>query len=549
MVIAKVFIQGLYFIHKLQQLGYENQKFIKWLEGNQYRPLLIWNIFELLIPLFLMLLLFFNYHIIDLKLYKYIISIIMLSVFSWKLIHPFLAGWVGPRAKVKKPLVYTARVKRLLATLLLLISLFLFFVFLFTVTPFDRFTLSTRAFFKYNAFILLFSVITPITVLAANMANTPLEKFIHLLYFNRARKKLAQSDIKNIGITGSFGKTSTKFFTHQILSEHHATLTTPSSYNTPMGISRVINDEELSNYKIFVAEMGADRFGDINTLCRLVKPDYGILTAIGIQHLKTFETEDNIIKTKFSLLENVKPDGFGIYNYDNEIIKKNMHRFDIKARLYSYSIDKENAAKVDIYAENIRHTREGLSFKAIFKDGRELEINTELLGRHNAQNLLASILTADLLGLSEEEIKRGVRKIKPVEHRLQKIDPGTGVLILDDAFNSNISGATEALNVLREIEGNKKILITPGLVELGEEEQKANRNFGNHIAGKADITILIGKERTKDIYEGIMEKRGSEDNLYVVNSLNEAQEILKTVVAPGDVVLFENDLPDTYSEE
>lgn len=549
MVVAKIFIQGLYFIHKLQQLGYENQKFIKWLEGNQYRGLLIWNIFELLIPLFLMLILFFNYKNIDLKLYKYLISIIMITVFTWKLVHPFIAGWVGPRAKVKKPLVYTARVKRLLVTLLILISFTLFFVFIFTATPFNRFTLSNRAFFKYNAFILLFSVVTPLTVLAANMANTPLERFIHLLYFNKARKKLAGTEIKNVAITGSFGKTSTKFFTTQILSEKLSTLTTPSSFNTPMGISRVINDEELSKYEIFVAEMGADRFGDINKLCRLVKPNYGILTAIGIQHLKTFETVDNIIKTKFSLLENVRSDGFGIYNYDNEIIRENLDNFEIRAKLYSYSVERDNYKKVDIYADDIRHTREGLSFRAIFKDGRELEINTELLGRHNAQNLLAAILTADLLGLSEEQIKRGVKKIKPVEHRLQKIDPGTGVLILDDAFNSNISGATEALNVLREIEGNKKILITPGLVELGEEEAKANKSFGNHIASRADIAILIGKERTKEIYEGIVEKRGADKDLHVVNSLNEAQEILKTIVAPGDVVLFENDLPDTYNEE
>lgn len=548
-VFFKMIIQSMFLLHRLQQMGYESLTFIKWLEGNQYRRILIWNLFELLVPLLLIFILSFTFRNSKITIYKYSVSALMVIVFIWKLIHPFIAGWVGPLAKNKKPLVLTSRVIRLLITLSLEIMIIIFLILLIYVMPFNKFTLSSTEFFRFNVSILLVSVITPITVVFANTINLPFEKLIHFSYFSKARKKLKKSDIKKVGITGSFGKTSTKFFITTILEEKYKTLTTPSSYNTPMGLSKVINQEEdLGGYEYFVAEMGADHTGDIDYLCKLVKPDFGILTAIGVQHLSTFLSVENIIKTKFALLTNLPENGFGIYNYDNDYIRNNIDRFPIKATLYSYSVQDEFFDKVDIYAKNIIHTRKGLEFTVVFKDRRTLDITTELLGKHNAQNLLAAILCAHHLGLSDRQIQEGIKKIQPVEHRLQMINSGSGVLVLDDAFNSNLEGAKEAINVLSEIKGNKKIVVTPGLIELGDEEEKINKEFGSQIGTKVDYAILVGKERTKKIYEGIKETSFAEENIFVVPSLAEAQNVLKGIVGLGDVVLFENDLPDTYDE-
>jgi UDP-N-acetylmuramoyl-tripeptide--D-alanyl-D-alanine ligase len=546
MIFAKLMIQGLFLLHRLQLLGYYNLKFIKWLEGNQYRPMLLWNIFELLVPLLIILILYFN--IKEIPVYKYITSSIMIITFAWKLVHPFISGWIGPKAYVKVPMKFTKRMIRLVSALAVVNIIVLIVVFFTTAMPFDNFTLSTWGFFQFNAFLLFISVITPVLVITANISNLPFERFIHFVYFKKAQGKLKKTNIRKIGITGSYGKTSTKFFLSTILSEKYRTLFTPASFNTPMGLSRVINDNIMSEYEVFVAEMGADHKGDIKVLCDLVSPGFGIITAIDIQHLETFGTLENIIETKISLFNDLPAEGFGIYNYDSLLLRENILKKKFKVPVLSYSIAENDTTNVNITAKDIKHTRNGLIFTAIFRTGEHVNIETELLGRHNASNLLAAVLAARLMGLSIAEIETGIKKIKPVEHRLQRILTPTGVLVLDDAFNANVKGSEEALNVLKEIEGRKKIIVTPGLIGLGEKEDEANYNFGKNISGSADIAILVGREKTKSIYLGLKESGFEEKNIFTAASLNEAQDILKNLVASQDVVLFENDLPDTFNE-
>ena len=301
----------------------------------------------------------------DIAYYKYLTSITMLLVFSWKIIHPFLVGWIGPKSNNKKPLVYTPRVIRLLTTHIILSLLMLSFIFFFSAMPIDMFTLSSWSFFKFNAFLLFVSVIAPIIILTSNILNSPIEKSVHFFYFKKAEHKLNDSGIINICVTGSYGKTSVKFFTATILKEKYKTLFTPSSFNTPMGISKVVNSTNLDNYQYFVCEMGADKTGDIDHLCKLVQPDFAIITAVDIQHLATFGTLQNIIKTKLSLFKNTEKNGFGIYNYDSDVLRESIKNkfFDIK--LYSYSAFYENKKVCDIVAKDIKHTRKGLEFNAI----------------------------------------------------------------------------------------------------------------------------------------------------------------------------------------
>ena len=543
---TKIIIQGIYLIHKLQQLSYSNAKMLTWLEGTTYRKVLVWNLFELFIPL-LMILMFYFVSKGQLVVYKWVTSIIMVGVFVWNIIHPFSAGWMGKRANYKKPLVYTSRVKRLLLTLGILVFVTLGLTFISVIYPLRKFSLSSWYFFRYNAFILLYSVLTPIFILIANLVNAPVEMFVRHLYFVKAKKKLHKAKIYSVGITGSFGKTSTKFFLASVLNSKYKTLTTPSSFNTPMGISKVLNGEVLDGYQYFTAEMGADHVGDIKELCNLVRPQAGIITAVGIQHLETFGTPENILKTKLELFDAIPDEGFGIYNYDCVMLRDAIAKRSYNFPLYTYSVESQNYQDVDIYAKDVIQTRDGLAFSACFKDGRVLEIKTGLLGRHNVQNLLAVILTAWKCGLSDKEIEFGMRNVEAVDHRLKRIDSGSGVLVLDDAFNSNYNGAIEAVNVLNEIGTHKKIVVTPGFVELADMEDVQNREFGAYMASKIDYAILVGGGKSLSIRDGLLDKNFAYDHIFQVNSLAEAQNVLAKILTAGDVVLFENDLPDVYS--
>lgn len=544
---AKIIIQGIYLIHKLQQLSYSNAKMLTWLEGTTYRKVLVWNLFELFIPL-LMILMFYFVSKGQLVVYKLVTSSIMVAVFIWKIIHPFSAGWMGKKANYKKPLVYTARVKRLLFTLGLLVFIILSLTFISVIYPLNRFSLSSWFFFRYNAFILLYSVLTPIFILIANLINAPVEKLVRYIYFVKAKVKLQKSQVSSIGITGSFGKTSTKFFLASVLNSKYKTLTTPSSFNTPMGISKVLNGEMLDGYKYFTAEMGADHVGDIKELCNLVQPKAGIITAVGIQHLETFGTPENILKTKLELFDAIPESGFGIYNYDCKMLRDGIAEQSYKFPLYSYSMEPQNFSNVDLYAKDIIQDCNGLAFSACFKDGRILNIKTGLLGRHNVLNLLAVILAAWKNGMSDKEIEFGMRSVEAVDHRLKRIDSGNGVLVLDDAFNSNYNGAIEAVNVLNEIGTNKKIVVTPGFVELGDMEAEQNRNFGSYMASKIDYAILVGGGKSMSIRDGLLDKGFAFDHIFQVDSLSDAQNVLAKILTVGDVVLFENDLPDVYSK-
>jgi UDP-N-acetylmuramoyl-tripeptide--D-alanyl-D-alanine ligase len=350
-------------------------------------------------------------------------------------------------------------------------------------------------------------------------------------------------ELKIVGITGSYGKTSTKFITGTILASKYETLVTPSSYNTPMGLSKVINNDLDERYEVFVAEMGARKIGEIEEVAELCNPKIGILTSVGPAHLETFGNLENIAKTKYELIESLPADGIAIFNYDNEYTRKLADK-TYKEKL-TYGIDSDDA---DLYATDIKVTETGSSFMMADKFGNKVQCHTRLLGKHNILNLLAGACAGLAMGMSLVEIAKGIEKVQPVEHRLQLINSGNGVLVIDDAFNSNPHGARAALEVLDEFTTGSKIIVTPGMIELGEFGEEENRKFGEVIAGVCDTVILVGKNQTKPIQNGLKIANFDEENLYIVNSLSEATEIIGKIVRVGDVVLFENDLPDTFAE-
>lgn len=525
-----------YFMHMMQLEGYKSNKYDEWMQNHDDKVHTkndkIFMILSILV--LLTFLLFFN----ALKDK----TIEFASIYSLMTI-VFLVISLSIKYESKKPLVYTQRVKRLYSMTLSLV------VADFIITIGIVFMATKNLIIYFPVWAGIQSIIYYFLgyyVLFANYLVKPIENNINNKFYNDALKKIKElKSITSVGITGSYGKTSTKFIAATILSEKYKVLKTPDSYNTPMGISKVINNDMSDEYDIFIAELGATHIGDIDEVAALTNPTIGLITSIGPCHLETFKSIDNIMRTKYELIEKLPNDGIAIFNYDNGYVKKLADKTFKEKILYGI----ENIENTDVFATDIRVSETGSTFILCVNGLGTIECKTKLLGKHNILNILAGCCIAKVLGLSLEQMATGISKIESVKHRLELIDPGTGVIVIDDAFNSNPDGAKAALDVLDEFKDRRKIIVTPGMVELGEIEEAENEKFGQYISKVCDIVILVGEKRTAPIQRGFKKIIYNSDNLFVVNSLDGASEILKLVTRVNDVVLFENDLPDNYNEK
>ena len=369
----------------------------------------------------------------------------------------------------------------------------------------------------------------------------PIEAQINAWYFKDAQRILrAQPGLIRIGITGSYGKTSVKHILGTLLGEKYNVLITPGSFNTPMGVTRVIREQLRPEHQVFIAEMGARHKGDIDELCRLVTPSIGLITSIGPQHLETFGSIETVANTKFELMRALPEDGAAFFSQDGgwgEIL----HAQTSLKNKWLCGL----TPPARVYAKDLNSGPDGCAFTLVTPEG-EIQCQSVLLGRHNIRNIVISAACALQMGLTLAQIKSGISKLQSIEHRLQLIR-GAGTLVIDDAFNSNPAGAEAALEVLNSFPG-RHLVVTPGMVELGHEEQALNQAFGKQMAAACDIAILVGERRTRPIYQGLLEGEMPRENIHVVASLAEATTLLATLGRPGDVTLFENDLPDNYNE-
>lgn len=442
----------------------------------------------------------------------------------------FVAGaWVlnirQYKTPEKKPFVLTARMKRLWAALFV-IALLLSALLSFLGIP-----------------VFLAFVAVPYLTLAAGFVMQPIEKKINAYYLHDAQKKLeARPDLIRVGITGSYGKTSTKFILQAILQEKWRVLASPASFNTPMGLTRVIREQLRPEHQVFLAEMGARHVGDIKELTDLVHPQYGVITSVGAQHLETFGNVETVASAKFELIEALPEDGVAFFAADGGLCDELFKRATCEK--YRAGL---TGGFLNMYAQEIQAGPEGSRFVLCDSQGGRVPCRTKLLGRHNIQNIVLCAMVAKRLGMSLEEIARGISRAQPVEHRLQLIPGANGITVIDDAFNANPVGAAAALEVLRDFPG-RRVIVTPGLVEQGDKEVQFNYDFGLQMAQSCDAAILVGKKRSQPIYKGALEGGMTRDQVMVVANLDEATAVLGQIGKPGDVVLFENDLPDNYSE-
>lgn len=437
---------------------------------------------------------------------------------------------VNKPRQAKKPLVYTMRVKRMLVTTVILYVICVLL------------SLLAGAYWPRvcRCILLVLFILQPFLILLVNLINRPLEQAIDRHYVQDAARILKEMpDLTVIGVTGSYGKTSVKYFLNTLLSSRYNVLQTPGNYNTTLGVVRTIREYMKPFHEVFICEMGAREVGDIKEICDLVHPDYGIITSIGPQHLQSFHTIENIIGTKFELADAVPAEGKVFLNYDNAYIRG--HKID--KNIVSYGTMEDD---ITYKAYDIAVSPDGSVFKMKDERGEEFVFHTRLVGNHNVQNIAGAIAVAHTLGIPMEKLRYPVKQLESVPHRLQLMKQG-GRIVLDDSYNSNKNGFKAALDTLAMFQ-ELRILMTPGMVELGEKQYDENKEVGVYAADKCDYAVLVGKEQTKPIQDGLLEAGFPKSKMIVVDTLQEAFQMVNAIPdVRQKVVLIENDLPDNYA--
>jgi UDP-N-acetylmuramoyl-tripeptide--D-alanyl-D-alanine ligase len=467
--------------------------------------------------------------------------------------------YIGGKFRFVKKVKHTKRVVRFLACFFILFGLSCYLVIRFI----SIYCISGLFSFVYLLVFLLSSFTWLILY--------PIEKFIGLHYINKCSKKLLKmSNLKKIGITGSFGKTSTKEILHAILSEEFNVLSTPKSYNTPFGITKTINNLLDSSHEIFVAEMGAKNKGEIRELCQLVKVDYGIVTSVGRQHTNTFGGIDGVYLTKKELPDYLvgKSCVFNLMNcYVNKMyrgyvgkkigvflivkhnfklscgcIKNNKHIKPVVAHKYGKLC--EFSFINNFYAKNISLFDNGACFEVWFNRDKLLDVAIDLIGIHNVINVLLAIAMAYMMGESVDNIRLGLRKVKPINARLQKTVLKSGAIVINNGYNSNIDSAKFAFMTLSLFKGKNRIVITPGLIET-EDDYEYNRMFGLMLSKYCDEVVVVKYKNRDAICAGLKEGGFNFDRINFVETFEDARAYINNA-SGNDVLLIENDLPDNY---
>ena len=433
--------------------------------------------------------------------------------------------------KQKTPLKYTKRMTRLIIT-----NFIVTFLIVFTLE------IVGFAFIPYLSFGLL--CITPtllsIIVIVSHIINLPIEKIISNYYLKKSVQKISSfKKLKVIGITGSFGKTTLKNILLKILSEKYKVCATPENYNTPHGLSKTILNNLTEEDEVFIAEMGARYKGDIDKLCKMVSPTLGIITGVGNQHLMTFGSVENIIKTKAELADYVTNNNGELFvNIDSKNAKT---LADGYKNAYLISILGQNDLKFDNIETNINGSTFDISY-----NGDTEKVYTSLVGEHNISNLYLACCVSIKLGLTIQDIKNGIEKLTPIPHRLEVIKSNSPYVIIDDSYNCSVEGSFASLKFLSKFDG-QKIVITPGIVELGKEQYEANFELGKNLAKVCSYVIINSQTNYKAICDGLDFEKFESSKIIFTTNLSDAVEKLNTIANKGDVVLFENDLPDNYN--
>lgn len=496
----------------MQQSAYTNKRYRTHIRENKFRYLALNEL--ILIPTIVLY--------PDHKL----IMLLIIAFFTYYNMRFFTIS--ETRFDTKLKLIITARVKRQIVTLSILVIL------------------SAIGLYKVGTplihIVIIETYILPVLIQLVITINNPIEAAIRNKYKRQATEKLkAQSDLFVIGVTGSYGKTSIKNIVGDVISEFEPELRTPASYNTPNGISITVNNYLKVLHKVFIAEMGAYEIGEIKELAEMTNPDIAIVSSIGPQHLETFKTIDNVQKTKMELVEYAKPGGTAILNYDNQYIRDyEIKRDDLT--IYTYGMD---SIAYDMYGKDIEYEFGKMSFTVVDNiNDCEYKVTTNLLGKHNLYNIMAAMLVCIERGYDMEKVIRSIAKVRPIEHRLEFKKINNNTLVIDDAFNANVEGVKEAVNILSKYEDYTRILITPGVIDLGTQGFELNQQVAKTFEGKIDMMFMVGSYN-EEAYRSVIETSKTIKYQKVDNFLEAYGHA--NAVEGKKVILICNDLPDKFN--
>lgn len=454
--------------------------------------------------------------------------------------------------EIKKPLVHTGRVKRMLAAAAICAALAQGASFATATKAFGGLELLQISSIAIAASGFILFSLAPIWLILGDLILQPYERYRRQRYLSGARSVLNAIQPKIIGITGSYGKTTTKDFLRDILSLRYRTYATPKSYNTLMGISLAINRDLVDDYRTeyFVSEMGAYVPGEIDRICGLTPPDVAIVTEIGPQHLERFGSLENVMRAKYEIIKNLKEDGVGVFNWDNAFIREMIAKGHPKTQLSvsrELNLDEARRENLTWIATDTEESLHGLRFTVTnVASGEQARFSTPVMGEHNITNLLLCVAVAFHEGIPLRDIGMRISTLKPAESRLVRQTTASGITIINDAYSANPKGIVSALKVLGMHKDGKRLLITPGMIELGDLQDQENRKLGVLACEYATDIILIGRQQTKPIFEGIQSTGYDMARVQVYKTLAESVAWYQQNLRANDTVLFLNDLPDTY---
>ncbi len=436
-----------------------------------------------------------------------------------------------PRSAGKKPLVMTQR-----ATLILRVALLLGLgvgALLALYVPIWGWLIGVQ--------------MPPLLLAAANLLLAPLERRTQLFFLNDAKRRLREINPAIIGITGSFGKTSVKHTLGHILSLADNAYITPGSVNTTMGISRVIREKLPADCRNFVVEMGAYGPGSIARLCDLTPPSIGIITAIGEAHYERFKTLDTVARAKFELADSVLQKPGGVMIIHDSVLDQAYARAFVAQHRGNFVVCGERDG-ADVFVKAWAPSAKGLEMTLTWRGG-EYRIEAPIFGQHNIGNIAVAFGAAVSVGISPERVVAALRTAPQTKHRLEVKHQANGAIVIDDAYNSNPKGFEAALEVLTILgQGKRRILVTPGMVELGDLHDSMHTKLGESAARNADLVIAVRPERIPTFVAAV-EKGAPGCALLQFGSFAEAKAWLDQNLRGDDVVLLENDLPDLYERK
>ncbi len=395
----------------------------------------------------------------------------------------------------------------------------------------------------------------PVALAAGNLALTPFERAVQRRILAEARDKLARLKPTVIAITGSDGKTSTKHVLGHLLATVTPTLATPGSVNTPMGISRVVRETLSADHRVFVVEMGAYGPGSIARLCDLTPPDLAAITAIGPAHYERFRTLETVADAKFEIAQAALTRGGRVVlngdQIDPALAAPRVAGLGVAGREGITAVARAPVPYAPTFlVENPRQGPDGIAFTLV-ADGRRLDIVAPLHGLHQVGNVAVAATLALALGLPADTIVAALKNAPPTAHRLEVVRRAGAATVIDDAYNSNPTGFAAALEVLALIadaEGGRRILVTPGMVELGALHAEEHRRLGRLAGDTVDIALVVAADRIPTFLDGLAEGARAGRTVLTPASFAEARAWMAANLKPGDVVLLENDLPDLYED-